>query len=208
MRFSSFGRPRGRQRPAHPGAPAVPVATRSQRRLSSAAFRALVCIVLAAACSPAYNWRTVTDVAEGYAIDLPAKPTVDERKVEIAGKALPMHVRAAHAQSAVFAIAAIDLPSDDPQLRQAVTAALRGALARNVGAAPVEQPVRIPLSAGDAVIGVDVLATGAAGQAHERRTIHAWIVARGPHVYQAAIVGEQPPAREQVDQFFDSFKLL
>ena len=166
-----------------------------------------MCVSLTAACSPAYNWRTVADPAQGFSIDLPAKPTVDERGVEIAGSSLPMHVRAAHTQGAVFAIAAIDLPRDDPALRQAVVDALRGALARNVGASPVEHVVRVPLSNGAAVKGVELTATGAAGQARERRTIHAWIAARGTHVYQAVIVAAHAPPQEQTDQFFGSLVL-
>ncbi|WP_206954716.1 hypothetical protein [Trinickia acidisoli] len=177
------------------------------RRLPFVAFQALLAIALAAACTPAYNWRTVTDQAEGYAIDLPAKPTVDERQVEIAGSALPMHVRAANAQGAVFAIAAIDLPRDDGQLRQAVVDALRSALARNLGSQPVEHPVKIPATAGAAVPGVDVVATGGAGAAHEQRTIHAWIAARGRHVYQAIIVAAHAPPQEQSEQFFGSLTL-
>ncbi|RDU99946.1 hypothetical protein [Trinickia dinghuensis] len=167
----------------------------------------LVGVTLAAACSPAYNWRTVTDAAEGYAIDLPAKPFADERQVDIAGNALPMHVRAAHTQGAVFSIAVIDLPRDDDQLRQAVAGALRGALARNVSAAPAEHAVQVPVAAGAAAPGVDVVATGAAGEVHEQRTIHAWIAARGRHVYQAAVIAAHMPPQEQSDQFFGSLKL-
>lgn len=176
-------------------------------RLSSIAAGALAGICLAAACSPAYNWRTVTDSAEGYSIDLPAKPTIDERGVEIAGRSLPMHVRAAHTQGAVFAIASIDLPSDDPRLRQAVVDTLRGALARNVDASPLERPVQVPVSSGASEPGVEVTATGSAGQAHEQRTIHAWIAGRGRHVYQAAIVAAHAPPQEQTEQFFGSLKL-
>lgn len=179
----------------------------SRPRMPFAVLAAMACMALAAACSPAYNWRTVTDAAEGYAIDLPAKPTVDERRVEIAGNALPMHVRAAHTQGAVFAIAAIDLPRDDARLRESVVEGLRSALARNVSASPIERPVQVPLRTDAGIAGIELVATGAAGDAHEQRTIHAWIVGNGRHVYQAAIVAAHAPPQEQVDQFFGSFKL-
>lgn len=179
----------------------------SRPRMPFAGLAAMACIALASACSPAYNWRTVTDAAEGYAIDLPAKPTVDERRVEMAGNALPMHVRAAHTQGAVFAIAAIDLPRDDARLRESVVETLRSALARNVSASPLERPVQVPLQTGPGIVGIELVATGAAGEAHEQRTIHAWIVGSGRHVYQAAIVAAHAPPQEQVDQFFGSFKL-
>lgn len=171
------------------------------------ALRALLCASLVAACSPAYNWRTVTDAAEGYAIDLPAKPTIDERSVDIAGATLPMHVRAARAEDAVFSIASIDLPRDDAQLRQSVVDALRRALARNVQATPIEHPVTVPMTQGGAAQAVEVVATGKAGDAHEQRTIHAWITANGRHVYQAAVIAAHAPPQEQSEQFFGSLKL-
>lgn len=176
-------------------------------RLSSVVLQALLGMMLASACSPAYNWRTVTDAGEGYSIDLPAKPTVDERQVAIAGKTLPMHVRAAETQHAVFAIAVVDLPRDDTVFGQTVADDLRRALARNVSASPVEHAVQVPLAAGAAVAGVDIVATGAAGEAHEQRTIHAWIAVRGRHVYQATIIAAQAPPQDQSDQFFGSLKL-
>ncbi|PMS21352.1 hypothetical protein C0Z18_09095 [Trinickia dabaoshanensis] len=177
------------------------------RRPASVAAPLVFAVAFAAACTPAYNWRTVTDAAEGYSVDLPAKPTVDERRVEIAGNALPMHVRAAHAQGAVFAVAVVDLPRDDAQLGQAVADALRHSLARNVAASPVEHAVQVPAGSGAAVPGMDVVATGAAGDAHERRTIHAWVTVRGRHVYQAAIIAPEAPPQDQSDQFFGSLRL-
>lgn len=178
-----------------------------RRALASVGLQALLGVTLMAACSPAYNWRTVADPAEGYAIDLPAKPIVDERQVEIAGKALRMHVRAAHTEGAVFSIAVVDLPREDAQLSQTVADALRGALARNVSAQAAAHAVQVPVSSGAAAPGVDIVATGAAGEAHEQRTIHAWIAARGRHVYQAAIIAAHAPPQEQSDQFFGSLKL-
>jgi hypothetical protein len=195
-----------RSRVLSPSASATPTRA-TPARLWCAALRSLLCVSLVAACSPAYNWRTVTDIAEGYTIDLPAKPTIDERSVDIAGNALPMHVRAARAEGAVFSIASIDLPRDDAQLRESVVDALRRALARNVQATPIEHAITVPLAQGVAAPAVEVLATGRAGDAHEQRTIHAWIAANGRHVYQAAIIAAHAPPQEQSEQFFGSLKL-
>lgn len=170
-------------------------------------LQASLATLLACGCSPAYNWRTVSDAGAGYSIDLPAKPTVDERQVAIAGTTLPMHVRMAETQHVVFAMAVVDLPRDDAAFGQTVADELRRALARNVSASPVEHAVQVPLATGAAVPGVDIVATGAAGEAHEQRTIHAWIAVRGRHVYQAAIIAAQAPPQEQSDQFFGSLKL-
>jgi hypothetical protein len=180
---------------------------RRLRRFVSVTLPALLVVTFVSACSPAYNWRTVTDAAEGYTVDLPAKPTMDERQVAIAGRTLPMHVRAAETQHAVFAVAVVDLPSDDARLGQAVADDLRQALARHVSASAVEHAVPVPVSTGASVSGVDIVATGSAGQAHRQRTIHAWIAVRGRHVYQAAIIAAQAPPEDQSDQFFGSLKL-
>jgi hypothetical protein len=161
-----------------------------------------------AACSPTYDWRTVTDNADGYAIDLPAKPTEDERPVDIAGTPMPMHMRAAHVAGAVFAVGAIVLPNDDPQLQKAVLDYLRTGLARNVGSAPDARTVYVPIATGGDVPALEISVSGAAGAEHRHKVLHAWIVARGRHVYQAAIAADQPPPREQTDQFFGSFKVF
>ena len=59
-------------------------------------FAALACAsAVLAACSPAYDWRTLHNDA-GYTVDLPAKPTVDEHAIEIAGTPMKMRMQAAH----------------------------------------------------------------------------------------------------------------
>ena len=159
-------------------------------------------------CAPTYDWRTITDSADGYAIDLPAKPTLDERPVDIAGQRMPMHMRAAHVAGAVFAVGTIDLPSDDPALQRTVLDYLRTGLARNLGAAADARPVQVPLAAGGQVPALEIAVSGMAGAQREQKVLHAWLVARGRHVYQAAIAADEAPPREQSDQFFGSFKVF
>jgi hypothetical protein len=161
-----------------------------------------------AACSPDYDWRTVTDSAAGYQIDLPAKPMLDERSVEIAGQPMQVSMRVAEAQDAVFAVGTIALPSDDARMQRAVLDFLQAGLARNVGAQPDARTTQISLASGGQVQGFEIDVTGNAGAKPERKTIHALLVARGKHVYSAAIVSSHEPPQEQVDQFFRSFKLF
>lgn len=117
------------------------------------------------ACSPEYDWRTVTDTSQGYTIDMPAKPTQDERQIALAGTAMPMHVRAAHLAHSVFAVGVVDLPSDDPRLQREVLDTLRSALGRHLGAPGEARPARVPLAAGGDASAVDVAVTGVAGSA-------------------------------------------
>ncbi|QBQ96007.1 hypothetical protein [Paraburkholderia pallida] len=159
------------------------------------------------ACSPTYDWRTISNSASGYSVDLPAKPGADERRIDVDGTPMRMRVQTAEVSGAVFVIGTLDLPDAQPATQQKALAFLRAGLARNVGAAPEARTVAVPLEAGGSVEGVDMQLAGKAGAKDEPRTIHARLVAKGPHVYQLAIVGREQPAPEQVDQFFQSFKL-
>lgn len=178
-------------------------------RLARAASAALLAGALAPliACSPTYDWRTISNDASGYSVDLPAKPDSDERRIDVDGTPMRMRVQTAEVNGAVFVIGTLDLPDAQPATQQKALAFLRAGLARNVGAAPEAHPVAVPLVAGGSVEGVDMELAGKAGAKDEQRTIHARLVAKGAHAYQLAIVGRDQPAPEQVDQFFQSFKL-
>ena len=160
-----------------------------------------------AACSPTFDWRTIMNNDNGYTVDLPAKPDNDQRAVQIDGKPMQMAMQTAEAGDAVFAVGTVMLPSDDEATQRAALEFLRTGLARNVGAAPDAHAVQIPLAAGGKVLGLEMKLSGEAGSQHETRTVYARLVARGRHVYQAAIIASTPVQQEQVDQFFSSFQL-
>ena len=184
---------------------------RPLRRSARPAWIAVGTLMLAAAfaaCSPTYDWRVVTNTANGYIVDLPAKPGADERSVDIGGMAVRMRMQTAEAGGAVFVVGTVELPDDRPDTQQKALAFLRSGLARNVGAPPDAHEVDVPLVAGGAVRGIEMRVTGAAGAQHQTRTIHARLVAKGARVYQFAIVADHEPPPDQVDQFFGSFKLL
>lgn len=178
-------------------------------RLARAAAAALLAASLAPliACSPTYDWRTISNDACGYSVDLPAKPGADERRIDVDGTPMRMRVQTAEVSGAVFVIGTLDLPDAQPATQQKALAFLRAGLARNLGAAPEAHAVAVPLEGGGAVEGIDMQLAGRAGAKDEPRTIHARFVAKGTHAYQLAIVGREQPAPEQVDQFFQSFKL-
>ncbi len=144
----------------------------------------------------------------GYTIDLPAKPSSDERQIDIGGIPMTMKMQIAEAGHSVFAVGTVVLPSDDPQMQRTALEFLRSGLARNVGATPDAHATQIPLAAGGQVLGIEMTYSGKAGANQEQRVIHARLVARGRHVYQAAIIGSKEPPQEQIDQFFSSFKLF
>jgi hypothetical protein len=194
----------------------TPVARRDvpRSRLASALWRraryvvyVTVCAATLAACSPTYDWRTIMNNDNGYTVDLPAKPSLDERQIDIDGTPMKMDMQTAEAGGAVFAVGTIMLPNDDPRTQRATLEFLRAGLARNLGAAPNAQATPIPLAAGGTVQGLEVTFSGAAGPKKETRIMHARLVAKGQRVYQAAVVAKKELPPEQLDQFFQSFKL-
>ena len=180
----------------------VPTIVRRGARVC--AFAALVLT----ACTPAYDWRTITDNTNGYVIDLPAKPIIDERPIDIAGTTMRMHVRAARAANAMFAVGTVALPTDNPALQRKVLDSMRDALAHNVGAKPDARSIDVPLADGGHVPALELDVSGPVGATGKHKTIQAWLIARGPHVYQAAIIADDAPPKEQTDQFFQSFRVF
>ncbi|MEM5365593.1 hypothetical protein V4C53_06060 [Paraburkholderia azotifigens] len=162
---------------------------------------------LLGACTPTYDWRTMMNNDNGYTVDLPAKPTTDQRKIDIGGTPMDMSMQIAEADGAVFAVGTVMLPSDDPQVQRIALDFLRSGLAHNLGTAPSAHATEIPLAAGGEVQGLEMTFSGKAGPKQETRTMHARLVAKGRHVYQAAVIASKEPPPEQVEQFFGSFKL-
>jgi hypothetical protein len=159
------------------------------------------------ACSPTYDWRTISNNASGYSVDMPAKPGADVRNIDVNGAPMRMHMQTAEVGGAVFVIGTLDLPDAQPATQQKALTFLRDGLARNVGVPPQSRAVAVPLATGGSAPGFEMELSGKAGAKAEARTIHARFVAKGAHAYQLAIVGREQPAAEQVDQFFQSFKL-
>ncbi|WP_186054602.1 hypothetical protein [Burkholderia gladioli] len=184
------------------------------RRLALSIAAALA-LGIAAGCTPALDWRTLHSEA-GYSIDLPAKPTLDARPVEIGGASMDMRMQAAHVEGAVFAVGTVSLPDARPATQRAVLDALRAGLSRNLRAQAAEREVAVPLAAGGSTPGIELRLsgepTGASGHAGASgaaagKTVVARLVARGAHVYQAVAIADAPLPPEALDQFLGSFKL-
>ncbi|MEM5315761.1 hypothetical protein [Paraburkholderia sp. JHI869] len=172
-----------------------------------AALGVVAAALTLAACSPTYDWRTISNDASGYSIDMPAKPDKDERSIVVNGTPMRMRVQTAEVAGDVFVVGTLDLPDAQPATQQKALDFLRAGLARNVGAPTDAHAVAVPLAAGGSVDGVEMRIAGKAGANGETRTIHARLVAKGARAYQVAIVGRSEPPVEQADQFFGSFKL-
>ncbi|ATF37500.1 hypothetical protein CO709_17225 [Burkholderia thailandensis] len=209
-RLHSSGATRGRVGRASPGVRA---------RRAAVVLGALASL---AACSPAYDWRTLHNDA-GYTIDLPAKPTVEEHPVAIGGVPMKMRMQAAHVGGAVFAVGTVMLPDDRDATQHAALDYLRTGLARNLRAQPSEQAVLVPLAAGGQTAGVELRMSGApagasdasgadrqadgASGARASKTVIARLIAHGRHVYEVIVISDAPLASEPLEQFFGSLKL-
>lgn len=190
-----------------PIVPTLPLSPAGRLRRVRIALGLLGVGLALVACSPTYDWRTVMNNDSGYTVDLPAKPGADERTLDIDGTPMRMRMQTAEAGDAVFVVGTVTLPDAGEDTQRHVLAYLQTGLAHNLGAAPAPHAIDVPLSAGGHVPGVEMQVNGKAGAQGDERTMHVRLVAKGAHVYQIAIVADREPAPEQVDQFFDSFRL-
>ena len=89
---------------------------------------ALVLGAALSACSPTFDWRTIMNNDNGYTVDLPAKPSSDQRSVQIGGKPMQMAMQTAEAGNAVFAVGTVMLPDDAEATQRAALNFLRDGL--------------------------------------------------------------------------------
>lgn len=155
----------------------------------------LLALVLLAGCNPTYNWREVAGPDASYRVLFPAKPATVTRDIDLDGLRVAMTMTAAEVEGATFAVGTAEAP--DTVRARAALAAMRLALARNIGA-----------SAGP--IAADAQPTAAIDARGVRNGVPMRVVgrfeARGKRIYQAIVVGpvSAMPA-EQVEQFLVSF---
>lgn len=99
--------------------------------------------LLAAGCTPSYNWRELV-VADGYVrAAFPAKVMSETRTITLADQTLPFTLTMAQVERATFAIGSAPMGKalgEDRGAREAVGRALMRALYVNVGA-PVPSPL-------------------------------------------------------------------
>lgn len=164
----------------------------------------LACIAAAlalAACSPKYDWREVRGTGVPFSVLLPAKPTTSSRQVNLEGMPVTMTMTAAEVDDVLFAVGAAELP--DPAASAKALAAMKAALARNIGGGIRHESAA---SAGGAPA-IDMEAAGTPGGDGQPRLLIARLLAVDKHAYQLVVVGkEKAVSREAVDTFLRSFK--
>ncbi|MBB5215771.1 hypothetical protein [Parapusillimonas granuli] len=103
----------------------------------------LICLmaVLAAGCSPSYNWREMSVAGGAVRAIFPDKPATVERELEFQGRQVAFSMTSASVGGGMFTVAYAALPGSataDASARVAFAQAVMRSLYRNLGAAEPE----------------------------------------------------------------------
>jgi hypothetical protein len=153
-------------------------------------------------CSPALDWRELRPEAGGVVFMLPCKPTVQARKLMLAGSELLLTLHACQAAEITWAMAFADVA--DPARVGPALQALRDSAAANIGARePKPLPLTVPGATPQANAGrLEMSGRRADGQPVLEQVA---VFAKGTRVYQATAIGPALPA-EALEVFFDGLK--
>ena len=155
-----------------------------------------------AACSPAFNWRTVRPEASALQALMPCKPDEARRDTPLGGAVTPLNMLSCEAGGATFAMAWADLGQ-----AERVPAALvqwRAASLISLKAAPeAARSWTRSVPGAERVEGIDVQGIRHDGSATRAQVLY---FARGSRVYQAAIYGSSV-GPEEVSTFFEGLAL-
>jgi hypothetical protein len=165
-------------------------------------FLVAACAVLAAACSPTFNWREVRPEGTRLAAMLPCKPDVGEREVPIAGKPVRLKALGCETGGQTFVLLHADL--GDPAGLSEALAQWRRATQANL---------HTPTDTAEAFVPPGALAlpqslrVGAQGRRADGTAVHsqAAYFAQGSRVFQAAVYADKPDA-QAAQVFFAGLK--
>jgi hypothetical protein len=173
-------------------------------------------LVMLAACTPKYDWRTVQGNGAGYTVLLPAKPSSLTRTVNLGGIQASMTMTAAEVDDVTFAVGTAELA--DPAQAQAALGVMKDTMVRNVGGVVLQQKqvpdpagMRIDLDAGPPPGTASGTGSGKPGAPAARggraSVLHARFLTRQRRVYQVIVLGPEKAMRtEAIDTFLTSFK--
>lgn len=172
-------------------------------------FAALCWILLAAACSPAYDWREFHFEDAGFTILFPQKPGRAERQLATPAGEVTMKMVSVRVDDTVFGAASADftVPPD-----AATQAAMHVALLKNLDGTVVSDK-QVNLGASGAVLtGREVIKHGTLGKSGAggpdiQAQLRARFFVRGNRYYQIAAMGRAGAVQDaDLDMYFTSFK--
>jgi hypothetical protein len=160
---------------------------------------------LAAACSPAFDWREVRPEASAALALFPCRPASHARRLHLGGVDTEMSMYACTASGATFALAYADV-GDSTQVDPAL-ASLRQAAQRNVAGKvePDGDLVVIGMTPNRLAQRVRIVGHLPSGEAAQMAVA---FFTRGTRVFQASVVSPRPLDAEAVNTFFSGFRLV
>ena len=194
---------------------------RQTRSTSTAGLRVgvrvalLVSVIVAAACSPTFNWREFRS-PEGFVVLLPGRPQTVARTTNVADTPVQMTMTSTGIGGTLFAVGSARLPAaltGDSVQRQRALGSLRDSLVRNVNGRVVKTPAAPPptmvggisrhVLAADAIEALGINPDGRA----VRLSARLFIV--DDQLFQVVALGveDEIPA-DAFDTFFTSFRLV
>lgn len=154
-------------------------------------------------CSPALDWRDVRPEGASLLLLFPCKPVAQSRQVRLVEYAVNWSLHACSADGTTWAVAYADV--GDPGRVAPALRELHRAAADNLGAAPgTLQPWPVPGETPQPDSGLAIL-RGRTPQGGPMVS-QAVFFARGLQVYQATVMGAEPPP-QALEQFFGSLRL-
>jgi hypothetical protein len=162
---------------------------------------ALILAVLAAACSPALNWREVH--LDRMIALLPCKPDHAQRVVQLGTQGYPMEMVGCEAAGGLFAISHVTLARPD-QVSSVLAAWRAGTLEKMQATAVMELPIADAPAAGTRP-SILLQATGRRVDGSTVQSRLAWLVA-GVDIFQIAVYAPQL-GPDMTDPLFSELRL-
>ena len=162
-----------------------------------------VLALLLAACGPTFDWREFMPEGSGVVASFPCRPDRHQRMVPLAGANRSMQMTVCATKGVTFAVAFVDVA--DPTAVTGALAELRAVAVANVrAAAPQLQALNVRGMTANPAAG----RLAAAGHLPDGAPIrvHAAFFVHDLRLYQATVIGADPPA-DVVQTFFDALRL-
>lgn len=158
---------------------------------------------VAAACSPALDWREVRPEGSGLVVLMPCKPSSYARSVRLAGEVAQLSLHACSADGLTWALAFTDLT--DPARTSAALIELKASAMANLGATTsTAMPFAMAGTTPNTASGrLDI-----AGRLPDGKPVREQVAvfSKGTRVFQATVVGASLPA-EVTETFFDGLRV-
>lgn len=159
-------------------------------------------LLIAAACTPALDWREYRPPDGGFAVLFPQKPGKSERRLATPAGEVMMHMYSVRVEETVLGAGFADFGTAPDA---AVLVTMRDALVKNIGGQLAgERPV-----AAGAYAGIEIVATGTlgAGERSAPAELRARLLIRERRYVQLVAAGRRGALAEaDIDMFLASFK--